>query len=94
MFALICQDREAVLAHFHELKQEMNSSREEERSRLTTLTLQSDAAMKELQTKKEKVSINYPLNVHSTHLRWICTTSLMSVPYCEALPEIQTQGFT
>lgn len=49
------QDREAVLAHFHELKQEMNSSREAERNSLTTLTLQSDAAMKELQKKKEKV---------------------------------------
>ena len=55
---MIFQDREAVLAHFHELKQEMNSSREVERNNLTTLTLQSDAAMKELQKKKEKVKIN------------------------------------
>ena len=43
------------MAHFHELKQEMNISREAERNSLTTLTLQSDAAMKELQKKKEKV---------------------------------------
>ena len=45
------------MAHFHELKHEMNSSREAERSRLTTLTLQSDTAMKELQKKKEKARI-------------------------------------
>ena len=45
------------MAHFHELKHEMNSSREAERSSLTTLTLQSDSAMKELQKKKEKVRI-------------------------------------
>lgn len=44
------------MAHFHELKQEMNSSREAERNNLTTLTLQSDTAMKELQKKKEKVN--------------------------------------
>jgi hypothetical protein len=35
----------------------MNSSREAERNSLTTLTLQSDAAMKELQKKKEKARI-------------------------------------
>ena len=46
-----------MLAHFHELKHEMNSSREAERNSLTTLTLQSDAAMKELQKKKEKARI-------------------------------------
>jgi len=50
----IKQDREAVLARFHELKAEMTASREQERSGLTTLTLQSDAAIKELQRKKEK----------------------------------------
>ena len=49
------------MAHFHELKHEMNSSREAERSSLTTLTLQSDTAMKELQKKKEMVRIKeYP----------------------------------
>ena len=60
------------MAHFHELKQEMNSSREAERNNLTTLTLQSDTAMKELQKKKEKVNVltealkdeNYSLIVH------------------------------
>ena len=34
----------------------MNSSRESERNSLTTLTLQSDAAIKELQKKNEKVT--------------------------------------
>ena len=83
------QDREAVLARSRELKQEMNESRNSERScdtkymfatrskitllasfscpspmlftyrrSLTTLTLQSDAAIKELQRKKEKVCLH------------------------------------
>ena len=59
------------MAHFHELKQEMNSSREAERNNLTTLTLQSDAAMKELQKQKEKVKAttrkvyNFTINVET-----------------------------
>ncbi len=50
------QDREAVLTHFHALKQEMNTCREHERNCLTKLTLQSDAAIKLLEKKREKVS--------------------------------------
>lgn len=49
------QDREALLTHFHTLKQEMNVCRESERNALTTLTLQSDAAIKQLERKKDKV---------------------------------------
>lgn len=52
---LISQDREAVLSHFHTLKREMNICREAERSSLTKLTLQSDAAIKLLQKKSEMV---------------------------------------
>lgn len=52
------QDREAVLSHFHALKQEMNHCREVERSSLTKLTMQSDAAIKQLQKKREKVHNN------------------------------------
>ena len=44
-----------MLTRFRELKMEMNGSREAERKNLTTLTLQSDAAMKALQRTKEKV---------------------------------------
>lgn len=50
----IKEDRETVLAHFHELKAEMVKSRESERDNLTKLTLQSDEAMKELQCLKDK----------------------------------------
>jgi DNA-binding Xre family transcriptional regulator len=50
----IKEDQQAVLTRFRELKMEMNASREAERKNLTTLTLQSDAAMKALQRTKEK----------------------------------------
>ena len=51
---LIKEEREAVAIHFHNLKDEMNKFREQERARLTTLTLQSNATVKELRRKKEK----------------------------------------
>ena len=51
---LIKEEREAVAVHFHNLKDEMNKFRELERARLTTLTLQSNASIKELKRKKEK----------------------------------------
>ncbi|XP_065893578.1 dynein regulatory complex subunit 2-like [Dysidea avara] len=50
----IKEDREMILTHFHELKEEMNKSRDDERARLTTLTIQSNEALKTLEKKKEK----------------------------------------
>ena len=49
------QDQKAVLTRFRELKLQMNVSREAERRHLTTLTLQSDTAMKALQQTQDKV---------------------------------------
>ncbi|XP_071946491.1 dynein regulatory complex subunit 2-like [Antedon mediterranea] len=46
--------REVIAHHFHELKSQMNRFRENERARLTQLTLQSSAALKELQRKVDK----------------------------------------
>ncbi|CAK8679800.1 dynein regulatory complex subunit 2-like isoform X2 [Clavelina lepadiformis] len=43
-------EREHVQKHFQQLKSEMNLARERERSHLTTLTLQSNAAIKKLKT--------------------------------------------
>ena len=57
------QDREALLTHFRALKQEMNLCRESERCSLTKLTLQSDAAIKQLERKREKVHIQQPYTV-------------------------------
>jgi hypothetical protein len=57
LFLPLPQDREALLTHFHTLKQEMNICRAAERNSLTTLTLQSDAAIKELERKRDKVSL-------------------------------------
>lgn len=51
---LVKEEKEAIGVHFHNLKDEMNKFREQERARLTTLTLQSNAAIKELKRKKEK----------------------------------------
>lgn len=51
---LIKEEKEAIGVQFHNLKDEMNKFREQERARLTTLTLQSNAAIKELGRKKEK----------------------------------------
>ncbi len=44
-----------MLAHFQELKGQMNKLREEERGRLTKLTLESNGAIKELKRKSDKV---------------------------------------
>jgi len=48
------EEREHVQKHFQELKAEMNHCRERERSQLTTLTLQSNAAIKKLSTVAKK----------------------------------------
>lgn len=44
--------------HFHELKAQMNKVREIERDKLTKITLESNAAIKEIKRQKEKVSQN------------------------------------
>ena len=44
-----------MLAYFQELKGQMNKCREAERERLTKLTLESTAAIKELKRKSDKV---------------------------------------
>jgi len=51
---IIKEEREGIAVQFHNLKHEMNKQREQERGRLTTLTLQSNKSIKELQRKKEK----------------------------------------
>jgi len=51
---LIREEKEAIGVKFHNLKDQMNKFREQERARLTTLTLQSNATIKELGRKKEK----------------------------------------
>lgn len=48
------QDREKMQRHFHELKWEMNQVRDKERDKLTKLTLESNAAIKEVKRQKEK----------------------------------------
>lgn len=45
------EQREVISEHFHELKNQMNRFRENERGRLTRLTLQASAGIKELQRK-------------------------------------------
>lgn len=50
---ILKEEREAIAVCFHQLKDQMNKFREQERSRLTTMTLQSNAAIKELKRKKE-----------------------------------------
>ena len=45
-----------MIAHFQELKGQMNKLREAERDRLTKLTLESNAAIKELKRKSDKVN--------------------------------------
>lgn len=44
-----------MLAYFQELKGQMNKLREAERERLTKLTLESNAAIKELKRRCDKV---------------------------------------
>lgn len=51
------------MSQFRELKHELSVSRDGERERLTTLTLQSDTAMRELDRKKDKVHTH----THTTH---------------------------
>lgn len=51
---IIKEQREVIAAEFHELKAEMNKYREAERYALTQLTLQSNAAIKELKRQKDK----------------------------------------
>lgn len=48
------EERELMLAHFQDLKGQMNKLRASEHERLTKLTLQSNAALKELKRKSEK----------------------------------------
>jgi len=44
-----------MLAHFQELKAQMNKVRECERDKLTKVTLESNAAIKEVKRQKDKV---------------------------------------
>ncbi|XP_055862303.1 dynein regulatory complex subunit 2-like isoform X2 [Biomphalaria glabrata] len=48
------EEREKMLRHFHELKAQMNKVREIERDKLTKITLESNAAIKEIKRQKEK----------------------------------------
>ncbi|XP_067650680.1 dynein regulatory complex subunit 2-like [Haliotis asinina] len=48
------EERERMLAHFQDLKAQMNKLRDAERDKLTKLTLESNAAIKELKRQKEK----------------------------------------
>ncbi|KAJ8312698.1 hypothetical protein KUTeg_010071 [Tegillarca granosa] len=49
------EEREGMLAHFQDLKAQMNKLRDAERDKLTKLTLESNAAIKELKRQQEKV---------------------------------------
>ena len=55
------EEREAMVAHFQELKGQMNKLRENERDRLTKLTLESNGAIKELKRNTEKVPIMWKM---------------------------------
>ncbi|XP_013416544.1 coiled-coil domain-containing protein 65 [Lingula anatina] len=48
------EEREVMVAHFRELKSQMNKLRDLERERLTKLTLESNASIKELKRVSEK----------------------------------------
>ncbi|XP_074641564.1 dynein regulatory complex subunit 2-like [Tubulanus polymorphus] len=48
------EEREVMVAHFQELKGQMNKLRDGERERLTKLTLESNSAIKELKRVSEK----------------------------------------
>lgn len=52
---VIKEEREIMLSHFQELKGQMNKLREAARAELLTLTLQSNAAIKELKRVTDKV---------------------------------------
>lgn len=64
-----------MLAHFQELKAQMNKVREAERDKLTKITLESNAAIKEVKRQKDKVN-THPHNVFS----WV---SSLGVHFCE-----------
>ncbi|KAK3591488.1 hypothetical protein CHS0354_031595 [Potamilus streckersoni] len=51
---LLKEEREKMLAHFQELKAQMNKMRDAERDKLTKMTLESNAALKELTRLKDK----------------------------------------
>lgn len=51
------EEREKMLAHFQDLKAQMNKLRERERDKLTKMTLESNAAIKELKRQKEKITV-------------------------------------
>ncbi|VDI16575.1 Hypothetical predicted protein [Mytilus galloprovincialis] len=51
------EEREKMLAHFQDLKAQMNKLRERERDKLTKMTLESNSAMKELKRQNEKVTV-------------------------------------
>lgn len=48
-----------MIAHFQELKGQMNKLREAEHDRLTKLTLESNASIKELKRKVDKVNLQF-----------------------------------
>lgn len=51
------EEREKMLAHFQDLKAQMNKLRERERDKLTKMTLESNAAIKELKRQREKITV-------------------------------------
>jgi phage-related minor tail protein len=53
---LLREEREVMQGHLRELKSQMNELHELERSRLAKLTMDSNAALKQLKKKIEKVS--------------------------------------
>lgn len=53
---ILKEEREIMLAHFQELKGQMNKLREAARAELMVLTLQSNAAIKELKRVTNKVN--------------------------------------
>ncbi|KAK3083899.1 hypothetical protein FSP39_004880 [Pinctada imbricata] len=52
---MLKEEREKMLAHFQDLKAQMNKLRDREREKLTKLTLESNSAMKELKRQNDKV---------------------------------------
>ena len=74
----------------------MMRCRELERSNLTTLTLQSDEAIKELQRKKDKVSLkfflkDYLLNQLSSNTLFYLSGSA-SFESCRNVPQTRDRG--
>ena len=52
---LLREEKEVMQSHLRELKSQMNEMHEIERQRLAKLTIESNAALKELKKKIEKV---------------------------------------